>query len=187
MLQPISFHLTAFHGDFPELQLRMEPASLLQGGLKCCCSLLLSFELGSTKGRCVFSFQKTFLFCCSHIFSLQPLFHDHTPFSLLPALTFICLPSSAVHFLIPLLSVHLAISCSHSSSASTGSSHSTDLSALSSPFHLSSVLDFSSLFHQVQSVAYKAVALSLTSFSISISILQASLGITCIMFCFFQL
>jgi len=105
VLQPLSFHLTAFHGDFPELQLRMESAShLLQGGLKCCYASLLSFELGSANGRCVFSFQKTLLFCCSHFFlSPASLFPHHTHFSPLPALTFIRLPSSVLHFLIPLL------------------------------------------------------------------------------------
>lgn len=185
VLQPLSFHLTAFHGDFPELQLRMESAShLLQGGLKCCYASLLSFELGSANGRCVFSFQKTLLFCCSHFFLSPASFPpSHTLQS--PACSDFYPPSQlSSPFSHPFAPCHLAISCSISPSASTGSSCSTDLSPLSSPFHLSSVLDF---FQSVSLSAVCGIALSLTSFSISISILQASLGLSPITFCFFQL
>lgn len=120
-------------------------------------------------------------------FSLHPLFHDHTPFSPLPALTFICLTSSALHFLIPLLSAISPLAAA--TPPVPAQAPATPLTYLHSLLLFIFPLSwtFSSLFPQVQPVAYKAVALSLTWFSISISILQVSLGITCIMFCFFQL
>jgi len=70
---------------------------------------------------------------------------------------------------------HLIISCRISPSVSTRSSRSTD-------FYLHFLLLFifplpwtlSSLFPKVQAVTYKAVAVSLTSFSTSISILEIS-------------
>lgn len=104
-----------------------QPAShLLQRGLRCHWLLLLSFEPSTPDDRCLFSFQKTFLFCCSHFHSLSTLFSMITHTSA-PAFSSF---SSDFPVWLPLSNLfahcHLIISSRVSPSYSTRSSRSTD-------------------------------------------------------------